>query len=107
MDSNSRSEECSNVDLGDVGYCMLAATVLALEVDSCSSCLFVAKVAVVAAAAAGRSWRCMEVVGRAEPVGVVGSSVSLGSSLELPFFCVDVASKRVSIRWSRLQCKYI
>ena len=106
MDSNSRSEECSNVDLGDVGYCMLAATVLALEVDSCSSCLFVAKVAVVAAAAAaaaaGRSWRCMEVVGRAELVGVVGSSVSLGSSLELPFFCVDVASKRVSMRWSRL-----
>ena len=87
MDSNSRSEECSNVDLGDVGYCMLAATVPALEVDSCSSCLFVAKVAVVAAAAAaGRSWRCMEVVGRAELAGVVGNSVSLGSSLELPFF---------------------
>ena len=79
--------------MGDVGYRMLAAMVLALEVDSCSSRLFVAKVAVVAAAAAaaGRSWRCMEVVDRAELVGVVGSSVSLGSSLELPFFCVDVA----------------
>ena len=86
MDNSSRSEECSNADLGDADYCMLAATVLALEVDSCSSCLVVAKVAVVAAAAAGRSWRCMEVVGRAELVGVVGSSVNLESSLELPFF---------------------
>ena len=76
MGSSSLSEECNNVDLGDVGYCTLVAMVLVLEVDSRSSCLVVAKVVEDAAEAAARNSRCMEVVGHVGLVDVEANCVS-------------------------------